>query len=512
MHSASPINRCELCGEDFEQYSDLINHYGEKHPRSDDFVKRESAFRRSIVKYRYLYPQSEDNVKIDHFHAPVYQNKVQKTLLSELAHKKSIKFELILISEMVQLDDKGQVFLRIQVPFRSFCLQASVHMRRELPASIQSCFSKIVSSIEEFQHCGSGYVFSHAIALDLEVNQFSGIRVGNMSSNIRINRIPNQTSLQNVPGVKYCFLYCIINFLFPSVKFGMKEEKYEPYLSIFDGLRGNKKVSFPICLKDIPKFIKMNSHLNIKVNVLYYMHASSEKTILPVIFGCGTGEKLLNLLIVPHKNGHHFVLIKSLDKLLRRKYIKNGKHSYANTKVCINCMNSFRSEKKLKEHQKVCLLKGPQKEECPEKGENKIFFKHFDRCVGQELIGYADFEACMVPNDEDKCQLCHTLRCKCEQTSFTRTENTHKSMCYSLVIVNNRNEIVQQCSYVGKDANIHFLQTLFELEGGWLHEYFNHSSTIQMTPKDRLDYENATECYLCQKPFYEQDYKVRGIT
>lgn len=511
-HSDSPLNRCELCGQEFTNYDNLLLHHKKEHTVAKGFQIRESAFRKSVLKYRYTYPLHEDNIKIEHFHNEEIQKKVRKTILHELAKKSSIKFELILIAEMVQLNEENKVFVKIQVPFRSYNIQASVQMIPELKKDVESCFAKIVSSIEEFQFCGSGYVFSQALALDLEINKFSGIRIGkNKKMDNILNNIPNKKSLENVPGKKFCLLYCIIKFLYPQVKFEMSEEKLKPFLKLFKCVKGKNKISFPIKLKDVPKFIAKNSHLDIKINILYYNKTSKFKEILPVQYGVGDGNKILNLLVVPHKKGHHFVIIKNLDKFLRKSYRnEKGRKCYDNTKICANCLNSFRSEKVLKEHEKLCTLKGPRKEECPKPERSKIYFKHYEYVVQQELIGFADFEACMIPSNE-VCEICSTLRCKCVEKSFTRVENYQKSICYSFVIVNSQNELLLERYYAGKKANEHFLNTLLEIENGWLSSFFDaESSTLRMTKSDEIQFEAASCCYMCKKPFTEKDAKVRG--
>ena len=508
IHSASTLNICELCGQTFLKLGELEAHHQENHPIGAGFIVRESAFRRSIINYRYIYPHAQ--IRIDKICEPIIQKNVKKTILYELLKKKSLKFTLVLIADMVQFDHNNEIITNIQVPFRSFSIQLSIHMVPEITKSISKSFDKIIHSIEEFQHCGSGYVFSHAIALDLEINKVPSLRIGTNVSNC-LRKIPNHKYLENVPGEKYCLLYCIINFLFPWVDFQMNESLYKSCLKIFKGLKGKNKIPFPISIHNVEKFLKQNKHLDINVNILYYYNTFHGKEIVPVKFGLGGGSKTLNLLIIGHKKGHHFVIIKNLDKFLRKNYVDiNDKKCYANTRVCPNCLNHFRSKNVLKTHQKLCLLKGAQKEICPEEGENKIYFKHYAHVVPQELVAFADFEACMDPTEE-KCDICQTsLRCKCEQKSFTRTESIQKPICYSFVIVNNKNELLYEQYYAGEKANVHFLNQLLELEEGWLASYFANTAKLKMTEHDTWNFENAEICYLCNKPFTTMDDKVRG--
>jgi len=48
---------CILCGEIFFKVDDLQKHLVVKHGPSDKFYEKESAFRKSIITYRYNYPE-----------------------------------------------------------------------------------------------------------------------------------------------------------------------------------------------------------------------------------------------------------------------------------------------------------------------------------------------------------------------------------------------------------------------------------------------------------------------
>lgn len=522
MHSDTVLNRCELCGTEFSSYDELSSHHKNIHTVGKSFVLRESAFRKNILKYRYIYPQRDENVKIEHFHNHFMKNKVLKTLKHVLVKKKSIKFEIILIAEMVQKSEDGDIFVRLQVPFRSFSVQASIHMLPELSKDIQMCFAKIADNIEDFQNCGSGYVYAGPIALDLEIAKYSGIRIGKNYPSFNLKALPNHKFLENVPGKKYCFLYCLIKFLHPEKTFSMDLNDYKPYMKMFNGLKGAKKIHFPISMKDIPKFMKQNSHLDVMLNVLHYQKSvkgiknyGQDKTswpireILPVLCNVGTGSNILNLLVIPNQKHSHCVMIKDVNNFLR-SYYRNGKKtvSYAKSKYCLRCFSPFRSEKRLKKHQDLCNNKGPRLEECPDINSSLIEFTKVRHLVKQELVGFADFEAIMTPQ-HDVCSTCSTIRCKCERQSFTRVENKQKSCCYSFVIINSKNEVIIERYYVGKNANIHFLQTLFGLEN-FLSSYFNNSAKMCLSREDEDNFNSADVCYLCKNPFTEKDIKVRG--
>ena len=64
------------------------------------------------------------------------------------------------------------------------------------------------------------------------------------------------------------------------------------------------------------------------------------------------------------------------------------------------------------------------------------------------------------------------------------------------------NNIFRQYRYVGKDAAVHFLRTLFQLERE-VKAKLKATEPIVMTSEQQLQHSKATKCYLCHEPFVE---------
>ena len=58
------------------------------------------------------------------------------------------------------------------------------------------------------------------------------------------------------------------------------------------------------------------------------------------------------MILNEEKEGQHYLVVKQLSTLLHKK---NSKHK--GDFSCLNCLNSFRKEKSVKSHEKVCKNK-----------------------------------------------------------------------------------------------------------------------------------------------------------
>ena len=79
-----------------------------------------------------------------------------------------------------------------------------------------------------------------------------------------------------------------------------------------------------------------------------------EKKICPVYIPKINSNCEIILLMLPNeeKEGWHYLAVKNPSALLREVTSKHDRDFY-----CLNCLHSFRTESKLKSHEKVCQNK-----------------------------------------------------------------------------------------------------------------------------------------------------------
>ena len=488
------VEKCSLCGQLFNNCNEIQAHYLSMHRPSKRFVVKESAFSKKFTTYRYTFEPKETEflgaqTKL--------RKKVRHLIMNEAAQKIMTKISLIFWAEMVMEDMSGEKVTQAAIPFRASSFFANGSNKKQTDYSIRKCFRQQQHHIDEFMRSGSNWRFSRALAFDVEVAGVNPIRGG--CWNALNNSFKNNRNIYNPTNKDgKCFLYCIAYFLL----FGLLINKK---LTLEDQCKIKKmtkrfnttKITFPIALNDIKRFININPQLNLKVNVLY---RDLNDNVWPLEYGIGNGKKTVTLLLVDAKDGSHFMVIKNCNNYLKKVYKTLGKkNSYGKKHYCLNCINGFSTQALLDKHTKLCSVNKPRLEEMPEEGRNKIYFKHFERKHFLDYIAFLDFE-CVLPDVRKKCNVCLSLKCKCD-CSFTSDINVQEPVCYSFVVLGPKDRIIHEKTFAGNNAHIHFLDHLLDQEEAWIKGLLDSNKAMVMDKSDERDFYQSTNCYLCERQF-----------
>ena len=116
----------------------------------------------------------------------------------------------------------------------------------------------------------------------------------------------------------------------------------------------------------------------------------------------------------------HYLAVKSLSALLRRITSTNNGDFY-----CLNCLLSFRTENKLKEHRNACENHDYCHIKMPKEGNNVSRYNHGEKSMKPPFIIYADLESLL--------EKIITCRNNLKESSTTKI-NKHTASGYSLFI------------------------------------------------------------------------------
>jgi hypothetical protein len=513
---AELIEKCQLCGQLFENCEKLQKHYRISHRPSRKFFIKESAFRKAFVTYRYNFP--EDQIYFAHAQASI-KNIIKQQILLEAAKKTVCKVSLIFIAQMSMIDHAGEKLTTASIPFRSPAFFANAAASASITKNIISSFNHQASSLDDFMQSGSNWQFERGLVFDIEIGGLNRITAGSddaqtststkndVGERISCDKFKNKKFLYNPSNQdEKCFLYCIAYFLYKTKL--TKVMTLEKYVKTFN----TKNLTFPISIEDIKRFLKLNQHLNLKINILY---RNVDGDIFPYEYGLGNGKKIVTLLMVQKrilKNGaNHFLLVENPNKYLRHVYGEPGvsrSQTYQKAFFCLNCFSRFNSERTLSEHERLCCLNKPRLEIVPEKNvDDTIRFKNTERQHPLEYVAFLDFESAL-PKKENFCVVCKTLKCKCD-TSFTEIISDQEAIGYSFLVLGPDEKIIHERSFMGNNAATDFVQHLLNEENKWVKCLLGESKDIVMTDIDVKTFSKATKCYICTKEFLETVVKVR---
>ena len=511
-HKNSDISEnCLLCRKTFQDITKLQEHLIIDHGPSEKFYEKESAFHHTVQVYRYNYDGNQLN--FNHGQIQVTED-IKKTIRYEAAKKHLIKVSLVYICQMSMQDLSGEKIQTTLIPFRSAAFITNALRKSSMNHKIKKAFQEQENAFEEFCDSGSNWVFDRAVAFDIDISSMKPIVIGHESDTDSdsndtdlddLNYHKHRMNITNFKNKKFLFNpnnrdnKCFLRCLYYLLKIPYPFKKWIKTLNL-------KKISFPITIQKIKKFVKQNQKLNIKLNILF---RSLDGKIFPLECGIGDGEKILTLLMLnqksPKKNKkqiiNHFLAVKDVNKYLSNQYkTYKNKICYENAFFCLNCFNKFTTETSLHKHQEICLINKAIKE-IVEEGKIEFSNHHFQH--QQDYIGFLDFECVLTPNSQ-RCSDCNSLRCKCDK-SYSQIITHQEPIAFSFVVLNNKNTIIHEYTFAGENASDVLVTHLLECHELWLQTLLKTNIPIQMTHSNTVDYEEAQKCYMCKHSFSEND-------
>ena len=144
-------------------------------------------------------------------------------------------------------------------------------------------------------------------------------------------------------------------------------QNYTNFINNCDNTNG---IQFPMAICDIPKFVELNYHLNLNINVfLYFLNdvAPIANNIISKKSDQANLEEINLLLVYPNdskiddaksnENPGHFMLIKNLSKFLSKRH---SSVSRTDRYICHKCLRGFSRQDMLDDHKYLCTNKKSQ--------------------------------------------------------------------------------------------------------------------------------------------------------
>ena len=181
-----------------------------------------------------------------------------------------------------------------------------------------------------------------------------------------------------------------------------------------------------------------------------------------------------------------------MSRLLSRQVSKNGHERF----YCLRCLNSFNSDESLQKHNIYCSNKDALRVVLPDKENNSLSFKNYNRSLRVPFVVYADFEAFTEKLDNDKTP-------EDKNTSYTTQYEKHSpsGFCYYIKCSfdESYDKLVKHTKRTeDEDVSQVFVDRL-EKDIKCIYNEFKFSKKMILTEEDKNDFKKATHCHICER-------------
>ena len=184
-----------------------------------------------------------------------------------------------------------------------------------------------------------------------------------------------------------CFLWCVLRYLHPRDKNDIRLtdlKQYENELNI-------KGISFPVRIKDIPRFESLNPSLP-GINVF---SVNETNKFYPLRMAQRDPQKTIDLFLYEQDGKYHYSLIKNFSRLFRSQITSrtNGQ-----TYICKKRFTHFSKEQLFQKHISYCSTNETVAVRMPPRN-TKLHFQNYFKQFPIPFVDYADFE-CFTKTNE----------------------------------------------------------------------------------------------------------------
>ena len=361
-----------------------------------------------------------------------------------------------------------------------------IQTQNNLTVFYDNLLDKFNAWIDAFQERGSGFVFNKIKSASVKQYKFNYQKASSY--------IPLQFKSGNIINVKNlkdnkCFTWSILAKFYPVNDHKERVTKYAPY----EHLLNMSDIDYPVRIKDISKVEKQN---NININVFALDNQKDKQSIYPVYVSNVQSENIVDLLYIEENENTHYCLIKDLDSFMCDK---NRHKSF----TCRNCLQGFRRKETLEKHKEICLDHDYCKVIMPKKDNNILKFKNHYFKNRLPFVIYSDFESNNVPLSTTQ---------QNPNMSYINPISKQTVNSYGIYVQSDYPDIFkpQYFSYVGDDAAEKYVEHVIKIFKEINYKiYRNEKKEPILSKYEEEEFQEATECYICENIFEELTNKVR---
>ena len=300
--------------------------------------------------------------------------------------------------------------------------------------------------------------------------------------------ISNKKAIVNIKNKdEKCFLWCILRYLYPKET---HEERIKD-LKKYEFSLNTKGITFPMKLKDITKFEKLNPSLpginvfsNEKNNVFYPLRMA-ERDFLHTI----------DLFLYEEDGVSHYTLIKNISRLLRSQITSRTDEPI---QICKRCFTHYTKPELLEKHIKYCSNNETVSVKMPEP-DTFLYFKNYNKQLPIPFVVYADFECFTKPMNT-----CSPN----PKESYNYNYQKHEPSGFCFYVKGIVDKKIKPIIYTKKkedeDISKVFVEKLTELTKGIYNEFYRRPKPLRLTRAEQKSFDEAEICHVCNKELLDR--------
>ncbi|KAM0726697.1 hypothetical protein ACS0PU_007881 [Formica fusca] len=340
-----------------------------------------------------------------------------------------------------------------------------------------------LASLEEFQERDSGWDLSRILDLNVNINKYNPMRAG---CHIKLPRqIIMKRAVINVQSKdNACFAWAVVAALYPAEDHVYRESSYPHYTTVLN----LQDIELPVTVNQIKKF---ELHNDISINVYCI---EKENNVVPIRLSEQKKDRHVNLLYVQDSQDvGHFAWIKNLSRLVSSQLSKRNGQKY----ICDRCLHYFGSDDKLQSHTVDCREMNECAIRLPGDKDKWLSFNNYNRKERLPFVVYADLECVLRKTDGDPMTSTYTFQ---HHQVFSVAYYVHCSYDESLSAYHFRRSTDCVSWFVEKLKNLaQRVKTILT----------TNVPMVNLTRDEREKFHSATHCHICEKPFEQDDTRVR---
>ncbi|KAJ8910264.1 hypothetical protein NQ315_005000 [Exocentrus adspersus] len=309
----------------------------------------------------------------------------------------------------------------------------------------------LANKLEEFSEKDSGWALLEVLYLKVNINNFSPLKGGTSTYVSLPDFISRKRAVINVKNNdSFCFLWAVVSALYPA------ENKHPERITSYPHFKDKKKNVLPLSLSE-------------------YTNSNREPINLLVLSTENSNNNNSSPEFSKERTLFHFAWIKKI------------------------CLNHFSSDGLLKKHLIYCNNMNKCALKLPKESDKILQFKHFSYKEKVPFAIYADLESILEP-------------CESLGADNGKTVNYQKHTAFSVAYY-------LKCSYDDSlssfklyrnhDCISWFISELKDIAFNVNSILKNSKEMETLSFEQEINYETATHCHICNKPFTSNDIKVR---